>query len=240
MFESLKIFFGGVESGKVARDSRMAKPDDAVSSMTTSAAIKTNQLRIRWSDPFNTRCSFACVPGMLKSFNMDISMRRLFALGLVEIMISYLAGCSAAYEGQSTFSFGGEKYGIPTRDISVNNMRSDTNFYLDIKGIDEKYRVIYADKAYRKEYPSGIPVIAHISDNRNTDILVLQEAENVIVCTNFDLNYNCGMRIDDGRIRWSILFDKADLGRFKKIRDSAISQINGWKRSAAGVQASHE
>lgn len=70
-------------------------------------------------------------------------------------------------------------------------------------------------------------------NNRFRQYEIIQSSIGSVVCGNMWPHFNCGFRLNEGEVRWSVLFDREYLGRVTEIKSHAEAVIQGYRRQDA-------
>jgi len=152
-------------------------------------------------------------------------------LRIIGSLISIITGIGAcSMKKVEDIKILGDEYRIPESEIAVNNVKSKNSFYLRLRGRGADFQLVYAEKNYRSFVGrEHIPVVAHISDNRFSDVELIQTKAGPIVCEKLDINYKCGTILLFENAKWSLLFNRSDLAQFENIKKNALSQLISYR-----------
>lgn len=98
----------------------------------------------------------------------------------------------------------------------------------------ELYRLVFSSrKNYRKNSGGDdVPTIADINDSVGDEFQVIREQGYLVVCRReLGLRFDCGIQIIDRDLKWSVQFDRNDLGQVQSISQDAISFLEKHRGS---------
>jgi hypothetical protein len=113
-------------------------------------------------------------------------------------------------------------------------------YYDDKKGTDDyirvdtpsRYQVIYSLRAFRtNQQGKDVPTITHINDDPGSGAAVIRTQSGLVIKTPKKLRLDCGMRIIDEGVVWSVLFDCEDVTNVNSIVAEAGAFLVNARRS---------
>jgi hypothetical protein len=78
-----------------------------------------------------------------------------------------------------------------------------------------------------------VPRISRLNDVRFQEFTVIEGRSGPVVCTDRQPHFNCGFSIEDGPVRWSVLFDQKHLPRSEELRAEAEARIQAYRSGHA-------
>ena len=80
---------------------------------------------------------------------------------------------------------------------------------------------------------TDVPTISGLNDNRFGTFKVIKAAGGPVICSlGPEPHYNCGLSINDGPVKWGVLFDKAQVASAQSIRRQAQAAIDRYRTGA--------
>jgi hypothetical protein len=156
-------------------------------------------------------------------------MRRLFIL-----VVANLAsiGCSRRPDPQP-ISLRGVSYEFPQRDIDAMSLPHGPKetLFVRLHPPLADYHLILDELSHyaANNQGSGVPTISRLNDNRFGKFAVTNGPRGLIICSTGPQPYfNCGFRVDDGPVRWSVLFDRKRLWQAERIHAQGRAAIRSY------------
>lgn len=125
-------------------------------------------------------------------------------------------------------------YDIPVADISVAVIPPEGRLFLRLVPPGAKFHLILDEwNDLPSHQGAEVPRISMLNDVRFQEFTVTRLPSGPIVCTDRQPKFNCGLSIDDGPVKWSVLFDKEDLPHSEDIRVKALASIQSYRSGHA-------
>jgi hypothetical protein len=164
--------------------------------------------------------------------NIRLNHSMLANLRILTVMafLPLSAACAPEPGAAHVVKLGAVEYKFPSREVSTVQV-SDFHDYVRLKPSDD-YLIVYSKrKNYRRnEQGSGVPTVAHINDVPYQKIEVIQSPDGPIVCREArGLRFECGMRIIDAGLFWSLTFDRAKLRASHSIFTEATNKLASYR-----------
>jgi hypothetical protein len=158
---------------------------------------------------------------------------RLLRLSLVQVVFT-LAGCSSGQPDPQPLSLRGVEYRIPRHDISglVMPPKDGSALFVRLEPPKADYHLVLDEFSHYLPNKLGpdIPTISRLNDNRFGTFTVTQTKVGPVICQIHHYpHFNCGFRLDDGPVRWSVLFDKERLLQVERIRSEAEAAVHSYR-----------
>ena len=121
-------------------------------------------------------------------------------------------------------------YEFPSQDVSAVSF-SEFDDYVRLKPSDE-YLIIYSRrKNYRpNDLGPEVPTVTPVNDVPRQKVEVIQSPDGAIVCREpVGLRFECGMRIVDAGLFWSLAFDRAKIADAHRIHAEATDKLAGYR-----------
>jgi hypothetical protein len=154
-------------------------------------------------------------------------------LRLIFAIMTMLAACGKAPSGPVKALVHGVAYEVPRRDIIGASM-DNVVFVRARPGGTADYHVIIDELSHKAPNRQGpnVPTISMLNDNKFRDFEVFQTKSGTVICGDLQPHFNCGLRVTDGPVVWSVLFDRTRFEEADRIRSRAIAAIKAYRRPA--------
>lgn len=132
-------------------------------------------------------------------------------------------------------SFHGVTYKFPKEHITAATYRPENHLYVRLAPPHVNFHLVLDEWSDRPS-PHGpeFPRISRLSDNRFKNLAIIPSAIGPVVCDQGPQpHFSCGIQIEDGPVKWSILFDRESLGQASEIRRKATSLIQSYRSGYA-------
>ena len=113
--------------------------------------------------------------------------------------------------------------------------KEGSHLYVRLEPPGADYHLILDEFSHYRGNKLGpdVPTISRLNDRFGT-FSVTQTAHGPVICMmGPQPHYNCGFRLNDGPVRWGVLFDKTQLGQVERIRMQAQTAIRSYRASGA-------
>ena len=146
------------------------------------------------------------------------------------LLLVLSAGCSIPAK-EKLLEVTGATYRIPSDHLSgFLSAEESGGPYARVRRADGPFLLIYSlDIRYPNEQGGDVPTIPYINYAPFKKIAVVRTNAGIIVCDEDASRYQCGMRIADAGIPWSILFHLSDIPRAKKLKDQAMLILSQYR-----------
>ncbi len=139
-------------------------------------------------------------------------------------------GSSSADPRPLVVSFKGVRYAFPKEHLNASVIPPEGRLYVRLAPPSSEFHLILDEWGdMPSSHGRNVPRISRLSDSFGK-VSVTETANGMIVC---DLgpkpHFNCGFRLEDGSVKWAVLFDKRLLSQAGQIRESAIRTIATYK-----------
>lgn len=122
----------------------------------------------------------------------------------------------------------GLPYSFPRSEVERFVRPSDGMTYVRLKESAANYILILDSMVDRDERERGYPVIASLNFSRYAKTETVDALGGAVICRD-RVGLNCGVRIDDAGIRWSVIFSRNDIVRAPGIRRMALRQVQSYR-----------
>ena len=142
-------------------------------------------------------------------------------------------GCTKAAPDPAIVSLHGVIYEIPRREVHAASL--DAPMFLRVRPSGGAYDLIVDELSHYAPNRQGpdIPTISRLNDNKFRDFEVHRLKSGIVICGSNQPYFNCGLRIVDGPVIWSVLFDRDQLPRADQIRSDATATIGAYRHRKA-------
>jgi hypothetical protein len=154
-------------------------------------------------------------------------------------LVLLLAACAACQQTPSnssevTVRLRGTTYVFPKRDVVASVFPPHGTLFVRIAPKGKNFNLVLDERNHYIPNRQGktIPTISRINDVRFQKFQIITLDFGTVVCGRGWPHFNCGFRIDDGAVRWSVLFDRERLGDVSSIRHEALSVISFYRKSS--------
>jgi hypothetical protein len=128
------------------------------------------------------------------------------------------------------FSFHDVIYNIPRSDIEAAVGPPGNRLFVRIAPAGKNFHLILDEWNDLPGYQGpDIPRISRLNDVRFQKFSYLSRPGGVVVCTDRQPHFNCGLSIEDGPVKWSVLFDRKELDHSDQLRADAESLIKAYR-----------
>ena len=145
-------------------------------------------------------------------------------------LLSLSAACSQREPTSVTVR--GMSYQFPREHVSASAVEQSGMIFVRIAPPGAKFHLVLdAFSPYLPPVKPDLPRISRLSDNRFDQYEVVGSAEVPVICSLGPRpHYNCGLSVDDGPVKWGVLFDRDQVERAGDIRQEATSAIRRYRR----------
>lgn len=148
---------------------------------------------------------------------------------IIAILLPCISG-GCSLEKEKTIYIDNQKYVVPVDDIQAFDINMPF-YYLNIKGRDDGYRIIWSDKNERKNFTSGqAPTVAHINDGYGYVSRLEHIGGIPVVCNPSKNRWKCGTTFFVKKTKWTVSFSDEQKNNVAQIISFAESQIDGYRR----------
>ena len=141
-----------------------------------------------------------------------------------------LTGACAREDKAQAVTLQRVKYEFPSQDVRAISL-SEFDDYVRLKPSDE-YLIIYSKRKNDRPNDLGpvVPTLAHINDVPQQKVEVIHSPDGAIVCGEpAGLKFECGMRIVDAGLFWSLAFDRAKIADAHRIHAEAANKLASYR-----------
>lgn len=139
-----------------------------------------------------------------------------------------LGGCGD--RSPQRIEIAGLPYSFPRSEVDRFVRPSDGMTYVRLKESPSHYILILDSMVDRDERERGYPVVASLNFGRYAKTETVDALGGAVICRD-RVGLNCGVRIDDAGIRWSVIFSRSDIARAPGIRRMALRQVQRHRPS---------
>jgi hypothetical protein len=152
----------------------------------------------------------------------------------IAIAAAVQVACTDRAPDPQIVSLHGVSYRFPQRDIESFVSETQGTLFARLRGRGSDFDLILDELSHYAPNKQGgkIPTISRLNDNRFAAFQVMNDPDGPVICGDAMPHFNCGFRIDDGPVRWSVLFDRGRLGQVKRIRAQAEAAIRSYRAPA--------
>ena len=145
-----------------------------------------------------------------------------------------LGACSPSQPDPQPLSVRGVTYQVPKRDIAAMGLppKDGSHLYVRVAPPGADYRLVLDEMSHYLPNNLGpnVPTVSRLNDNRFGKFTVAQATFGPVICsTGPQPHFNCGFRLQDGPVRWGVLFDKDRLGQAERIRTDAQAAVRSYR-----------
>jgi hypothetical protein len=153
-------------------------------------------------------------------------MRR-FALLVVPLA---LAGACAEPMTSRRVEIDGVTYQIPTEQVEARVQPPDGEPYARIRAPQGHFKLVARaqDRIRRNWQGEGTQLVAGINDVPSQRFESYEFPEGKTVCRGDIPLWNCGLRVQDGSIGWSVIFGRDQVPNSRAIRTAALQLISSY------------
>lgn len=165
----------------------------------------------------------------------QVAMIRFALIGLVALAAMACDKGASEMEPEK-ITVRGVTYEFPKEDILTAAVPpASGRLFVRLSPPGKQFDLILDELSHYSPNQQGadIPTISRLNDVRFETFKVTHFAWGPVICGRAQPKFNCGLRIEDGAVRWSVLFDKERLQESEQIRAQAWSIIQSY-RSAHG------
>jgi hypothetical protein len=138
------------------------------------------------------------------------------------LLMAAVGSCTS----KRALDFGGHRYLIPTTDIEAI-VRDNGHTYARLEPAGRRYWLILDTRADRRQRERHEIVISSVSDTHPV-VDYLQSPAGLIACRNVP-HFACGLEMRDEGVRWSLVFDRADLSKASAYKDNAAAILASYR-----------
>jgi hypothetical protein len=157
-------------------------------------------------------------------------MKYMFCMGA----LAFALGCCSRPSDLQKFSVRGVVYEIPRHDVHAMTSPKSSIFYVRVAPPGAHYHLVLDEFHHYLPNKLGVnvPTISRINDNRFGSFTVEHSKIGPVVCYTDPIpHFSCGFRLDDGSVRWSVLFDRDRLAQTDQIAADANAVVQAYKAS---------
>ena len=138
-------------------------------------------------------------------------------------------GCSRRPDPQPV-SLRGVSYEFPRGDIESYNSESEGTLFVRLRSPGSDFDLILDELSHyaANNQGSGVPTISRVNSNLFATFQVINSPVGLVICGGDMPHFNCGFRINDGPVRWSVIFDRDRLPQVKRMRAQAEAAIRSY------------
>lgn len=157
--------------------------------------------------------------------------KRLIAKSSISILAAIiLAGCSNMTKKTQEATLRGVSYEFPKSHIKAAVIPPEGRLYVRLEPPGANFHMILDEWNDRPSEQPNVPRISRLTD-RFGEFDVISSVNGPIVCDRGPQpHFNCGILVEDGPLKWGVLFDKKYVDQVSDIRLEAISFIRSYRR----------
>jgi hypothetical protein len=151
---------------------------------------------------------------------------------LISALFSSLASFGCTPTTPKRASLHGINYQFPSRDIKAAVFPPGSRLFVRLAPAGADFHLILDEWSDLPSYQGpDVPRISRLNDVRFQEFAVTRLPSGPVVCTDRQPHFNCGLRIEDGPVKWSVLFDRKSLDRADEVRRQAEAAIKGYRKA---------
>lgn len=144
-----------------------------------------------------------------------------------------IAACGLRTKDQHPLAvnFKGVRYVFPRAHVNASVIPPEgSRLYVRLAPPAAKFHLILDENSDRPSgHPDDVPHISRLTD-RFGEFSVTPTTEGLVVCNlGPQPHFNCGFHVDDGGVKWAVLFDKPLMSEAAQIRQQAASNIASYR-----------
>ena len=153
----------------------------------------------------------------------------------IGIIAALAIGCTRNSTGPQMVSLHGVGYEFPARDVDSFVRETPGTLYVRLRPPGRDFELILDELSHYSLNRQGasVPTISRLNDHSFSNFDVHRSPSGAVICGDNFPHFNCGLRVTDGQVRWSVLFDRDRIGRADQIRLEATAVIRSYRR---GIQ----
>jgi len=152
-------------------------------------------------------------------------MARLFSL------ISFMCVLQAC--GQQTsevdLKLNGSTYHIPKAQLDAL-VRDQGQILVRINSPDREFKLAHNSRTDREQRETGKLTISGVNDQFGP-YETLSSTVGAVICID-GVDWNCGFELDDGGVRWSVVFARSRLPQVDSLKQRAAHELEAYRRLA--------
>lgn len=142
-------------------------------------------------------------------------------------------GCSPVQDNYRTLNISGVNYRFPSTHVRNMLKPGQGETFVRLIPPNQPFMLIYSQNNYRNnQQGDNIPTISYVNDVPG-DFNVIETSSGFVICEPGSRRYNCGLRVEDNGIRWSVLFNQSEVYQSSIIRNTAARIISEYRESNA-------
>lgn len=159
-----------------------------------------------------------------------LTLKDPYARALALLAGVFVSSCEKA-EPLRELTIEGVRYVFPGEMVAgLYDDKVENDDYIRVN-TPNRYQVVYSLRAFRPNEQGGdVPTITHINDDPNNKAEVIPTKSGVVICTPTKLRLDCGIRLIDKGIVWSVLFDRQDIANIEAIMKEARATLASARR----------
>lgn len=147
---------------------------------------------------------------------------------IAAVLAVLVGGCSNVEP--LTLDIDGVTYVIPRRHVVTTIMPGQGSLYVLAHDPGAVFQLIYSERhKISRNYQQGAPLVPHINNFPSEGFEQFDYPSGKTVCRLEVPHWNCGLRIDDGPVPWSVIFDRDQVPNSEAIRNAAVAQLAAYR-----------
>ena len=169
-----------------------------------------------------------CAPW--RGFRGADSMRE-FWLSAVSGLLATVSMMGCSEMKPKSLEIRGVLYTFPREHVDGLVRPEEGNLFVRLAPPNQSFLLIYSENNYlSNEQGDNVPTIAYINDVPNRNIRILHDDSGPVICEPGLREFNCGLRVVESGIRWSVLFNQRYIKDSLTIRTAALEVLSGYNR----------
>jgi hypothetical protein len=128
---------------------------------------------------------------------------------------------------------GGNRYRVPAAEV-VGHIPASQGLYLNLHPPGRRFVLVQSHTdTYATNYAGkGTPIVSHINDVIDRNFEIHRFPEGPTVCRPSKPAFACGLRLQDGKAEWTVMFEQADVQDSSVLRAEALHQLAAYRAAA--------